>query len=429
MQYSIKKLPDSKVEFTVSLDKDELISYVNKTENQLAGEIQIEGFRPGKAPKEIIRKKIGEAKIREEALGLAIQSSLSEALAKESLDVIDQSDLKVNENTPDGLTYQAVFYVFPEMELGEYKGLTIKKNNIEVSENEVKNVLDEVLKSRAVLKPAERPAQIGDRVEIDFNIKDHGTVIKGGNSQNHPLVLGEEKFVPGFEAQIIGMKTGETKNFSIKIPVDYYQKTIAGKDLDFEVTLKKVEDMAVPKLDDEFAKSLGHANSLSELEVSVKQGLMAEKQEKEKDRIRGEILEKIASKIKVDVPAILIEKRLDSMVDGLDQELHRGGMELGLYLAQIKKTQDELRRDWRAQAEKQVKTSLVARAIAKAEKLKVSDEEVSQEMQTILSGYISRGAGPEVLQNINSEALKGKIAEILLNEKVFEILEKNTKFE
>jgi len=427
MTFTAEKLPDSKIKLVVSLDKKDLLSCVEEAEKRLAHDVKLEGFRPGKAPKDMVRKAVGEEKIREEALQLAVQLSLTKAMADEKLEVLNRVGFEIKENTPEKLVYWATFLIFPELVLGEYEGLGIKRNAVAVSDAEVKKILDEVLKSRTVFNEVKRPVRMGDRVEVDFTVKNDGAVIEGGKSENHPIILGDNKFVPGFEEQIIGMEKGGTKRFSLKVPADYYQKTIAGKELDFEVVVKRVEDKIVPKLDDEFAKSVGNFHSLKELEASVSQGLTLEKETKEKDRVRLAILEKIASATEVKVPLELIENRLDAMLRDLDSELHQKGMELGLYLAHIKKTQDELRCDWRPKAELQAKMGLIARTIAKKENLSVAEEEVNQELQIVLQQYImsgQNGAGPEALQNIDPEGLKGKIRDTLLNEKVFEFLEK-----
>ena len=427
MTFTAEKLPDSRVKLAVSLDKKDLLLFVEKAEKQLARDVKLEGFRPGKAPKDMVRKAIGEEKLREEALRLAVESSLAEAMASEKLEVLDRVGFEIKENFPEKLIYWATFLIFPELVLGKYEGLGVKRNAVVVSDGEVKKVLDEALKSRTVFNEVKRPAQLGDRVEVDFIIKESGAVIEGGKSENHPVVLGDGKFVPGFEERLVGMEKGGTKHFSLKIPADYYQKTIAGKELDFEVAVKRVEGKTVPKLDDEFAKSLGNFHSLKEVEASINQGLAIEKETKEKDRIRLAILEKIAAVTEVKVPPELIKNRLDAMLRDLDGELHQKGMELGLYLAHIKKTQDELRRDWRPKAELQAKMGLIARTIAKKEELSVGEEEVNRELQIVLQQYIMSGqggTGPEALQNIDPEGLKSKIRDALLNEKVFEFLEK-----
>ncbi len=428
MNTTYKKLADSKIELTVNLDKNDLASYVKETEDQLAKDIKLEGFRQGKAPIDMVRKKIGEDKIKEEAMQTAVQSSLRQVLMKEKLDVIDQVNFKIKENSSDKLVYNVTFVVFPEVQLGEYKNLGVKKNQISVDDSEIEKIIGDIQKSRTVFNEVRRPVQKGDKVEVDFTIKDKGAVIEGGKSQNHPVIIGDGLFIPGFEDQIIGMANGETKNFSLKIPGDYYQKAIAGKELDFEVIVKKIEDRVLPELNNDFVKTLGKFNSLEEVRGNIRQGLVAEKEVKEKDRVRLAILEKIGEKTKVEIPDVLVEKRIDEMITRLDNDLHQKGMELGPYLAHIKKTQDDLRKEWRPQAEVQVKMSLTARAVAKKEGLAVSDNEIDGELQTVLQQYVLNnqgGDGAKKLENINPDELKLKIKDMLMNEKVFEFLEEN----
>ncbi len=434
MTFTVKKLKDSEIELTADLNKEDLLLFAAEAEKRLAKELKIEGFRPGNAPKEMVRKKVGEQAIKEEALNLAVQSSLAKALAEEKIDIMEQADFKIKENSAERLIYQVKLIIFPDIRLGGYKDLTVKRNPILVDEKEVKNVMKEIADSRTILKEVKRSAQMGDRVEVDFTVKDGDALIDGGKSENHPVVLGENGFIPGFEAQIVGLKMGDKKSFSLKVPADFYQKSIAGKDLDFEVELKRIEERAVPKLDDDFAKSLGNIQSLKELEENIRQGLTLEKETKEKDRIRLAILKEIAGKTKVEIPSTLIEKRVDSMMQELDNELHQKGMELGLYLAQLKKNQDDLRREWRNKAEEQVKLSLIARAISKKEKIEVSEKEIDEELEITLQQYMARGGqdggpiGPEILQNLDPQQMKNKIHDVLLNEKVFRFLEKHTKF-
>jgi len=426
MTSRVDKLSNSRIKLIVSLDRDELLSFAEEAERQLAHDVKLKGFRPGRAPREQVRKAVGEEKIRELALQLAVQSTLKEALANEKLDIIDQTNFEVKENSGEKLVYWATFLIFPELVLGRYRGLNVKRNKIVVSDAEVSGILGDLLKSRTVFNEVQRPAQKGDRVEVDFTARDNNKIIEGGKSENHPIILGEGKFVPGFEEQIVGMKTGETKHFSLKTPAGYYQKAIAGKELNFEVVVKKVEDRTVPEADDNFARSLGDFHSLKELETSINQGLAMEKQIKERDRVRLAILGRIASATEVKIPPELIEKQLDAMLRDFDSELHQKGMELGLYLAHIKKTQDEIREEWRTRAEQRAEMELIVRAVAKAENLTVNDSEINEELQIVLQQYMMSGQGgssPEMLENINPEGLKKRIRDTLLNEKVFKFLE------
>jgi trigger factor len=414
----------------VSLNREDLISYIKITEKNLAKRLDIKGFRPGKATEDVVRKEIGEEKIKQEALELAISSSLSEILEKENLDVLEQKDLKIKKNSAESLVFEVLVLFFPKVTLGQYKGIALKKNPVSVTDSEVDEVLNSIAKSKSVLTETKEPAKKGDKIEIDFEVKDNGILIDGGKSENHPAVIGEGKFVPGFEEQIIGMKTGDDKKFSLKIPADYYQKSIAGKQLDFEVRLKKVENVATPEINDDFVKTLGNFSSLQVLKNSIKHSLILEKETKEKEKARLEIIEKITKDSKLELPAFLVERQLDDMIGDLDSELHQKGMELALYLAHIKKTQDDLRKEWRVRAEEQVKKILVARAIIKAEKIKVSEEELNAGVEEVLQKYIASGqAGSEkdILENIDPERLKNNIHNSLVNEKMFEFLEKEAK--
>ncbi len=423
MNHSLQKLKDAKVELTVEVSKDELLQFVAETEKAFSNELRADGFRQGKVPRDVMRQRVGEDVIRQDALQRTIESTLADALSEEKLDIISQEDFKIKENTPDKLVYTVVLLVYPPVELGPYKDLELKKNPIIVLPEEIQKVIDEVRQSRTSLHTVERPAQLGDRVEVDFTLKDGETIIEGGKSENHPIVLGEKRFVIGFEDHIIGMKVGEHKSFELPIPEDYFQKSIAGKTLSAEVELKKVEERHMPDVDDDFAKSLGRFTSVKELETNIEQGLTLEKENKEKERLRLKLVELIAEKSSCEIPAVLVEQRLESMLASFDQELHTMGMELGPYLSTIKKTQDELKEGWRKQAETQVKSSLILRAIAQAEKLKVSDEEMTEELQVILQQYTAQQGD---LKNIKIEEIKNRLYNLLLNEKVFTFLESHS---
>jgi trigger factor len=426
MEIKTKKLADSKVKLQVVLNKEELIDFVKEAEKLLANQIRVEGFRPGKVPHDLVRKNIGPEKIKEEALNIALRSSFSDAIAKEKFDVINQTDFKILKNTPECLEYEMILSIFPEVILGKYTGLDVEKNTISVTDGEIQKTLDELARMRAVTKPVERPAEKGDKVEVDFEIFQDGKLIDGGKSENHPLIIGEKQFIPGFEEEIIGLNSGDNKTFTIKTPADYHQKEIAGKEIKIELKLKKVEEYKIPEINDQFAINLGRFKSLQELKNNLKKSLEMEKENKEKERVRLEILNEIVKKSIMEIPSVLIDERLDSLIHEFDQELHEKDMELGLYLAHLKKTQDDLRKDWRPKAEAQVKMSLVARAIAKQEKISISDDEIEKEFAVLADHYTRQGM-LEQLQQSDPISIKSRIKDVLLNEKVFDFLEKSNE--
>ncbi len=424
MEQKIENLKNSQVKVVVSLNAEELIGYVKDAEQRLVSEIQMDGFRPGKVPPEVLRQKLGEDRIRQEALSFAIEGSLAQLIKKENLDFMNYENLKVLENSKELLKYEVTLTLFPSVQLGPYTGLVLKKIEAQVEDVEIEKVINDLLRSRTTFHEVQRPIQKDDRVEVDFTIKENGVVIDGGESKNHPITVGENKFVQGFEDNIIGMSVGEHKEFQLNIPKDYYQKTIAGKTLDAAVSVVKIEERAVPNLSDEFAQGLGTFTTVDDLRASIKNGILTEKQEKEKEKARINLVDQIVAKSKIDVPDFMIDQRLDSMLTSFDEELHRNGLDLPLYLAHLKKTQDDLRKEWRKQAESQVRSNLVLRAIARSEQITVPEEEIESELQQTLQYSMMRmGQSPEKLTPEDIENMRRRVQDIMLNEKVFSYLE------
>lgn len=424
VEVKFEKLKESQAKLTIKLDKKELEGYMSEAEQLTSRQVSVKGFRKGKAPKNLVRGKVGEEYLRQEALDIALRRSLQRTLFERELDVLKTLELKILKNTTDSFSYEVKFQLFPQTELGEYKGIELERRRQKVSDEDVESTLSYIQKSKATYTKSDSPVQKGDRVEVDFVVTRDGKTIEGGESKNHPLVVGQGGFLPGFEDALMGMVKGQHKDVLIKVPADYYQKAIAGADLEVKIDIKMIEHMDVPEIDDAFAKSLGNFSSLSELKKSIAEGISSEKEEKEKERIRGALLEKVAEKAKMDVPESMVEEQLDRMVDEFDESLRRQGMEMGLYLAHIKKTKEELRREWRVQAEKQVRLTLTMRAVAKKENIKVDDDEVKDAVNGTLKNYRTV---EEAAREVSLDGLFEKMQGALLRQKVFQFLEENAK--
>ena len=410
------------VELTIELGKEDLVGYVKETEESLAKELELPGFRKGKAPLDKVREKVGAAVILESALQAAIQGSLAKVIAEQHLDVLEASQLNVKENSPERLVYTVDLQLFPSASLPSLGTIKIGRKEVQVESNEIDKTLETLRASRAILNGKSGVAEKGDRVEVDFEIRSGGSVITDGISKNHPIIIGHGHFIPGFEEQLVGMKKGEHKSFSLEAPADFANKEIAGKKLDFEVTMNDIKSVALPELNDDFAKTLGKFDNLDQLIMNLKDSLLQEKQDKEQQRMRLEIMNAIMDKSECAVPESMVVGQIDSMIKNFDQDLHRHDMELGLYLSKLGKTQEDLRKEWRNEAERQVKMALVLHAVIKEQNISVTPEEVNQAAESLVQSAILRGQGSEQL---DLERIKSTLRSQMLNEKTFEFLERS----
>ena len=419
MNYKLQK-NNSHLVILVDLDKKDVQNYLSEAEKYLANSLKLKGFRTGKAPADIAKRHLDANEVLSQATDMAIKQTLIEILIREKIEVLDGPEIKIEKNNSSELSFKANLTVFPEVVLGEYISLIAKKQKIIIEEKEINSTLDYIRNSMAKLERTGQPARIGDRVELDIHISENGQGIDGGESHNHPLILGETKLMPGVEQEILGLSEGENKKFNINVPVDYQDQRVAGKKLDFDIKVEGVHRIIKPELDNDFIKKLGNFNTLEDLKNSIQEGIKIEKEKEEKEKIRISLLNQVIDNSKFDVPEILVNRQLDKMVADFDNNLHQQGMELSLYLAHIKKTLEDLKSQWREQAFKTVKSALILREIAKKEKITVSEEEIKNKMNEFLMKLANIKQAKE---QIDLEALRKNIEQSVINEKVFTFLE------
>ncbi len=432
MDVKLNKISSNKVELEIEIPAPQMESYFNLAASELSKDMKVDGFRPGKIPAEIVEREKGSQKLYDGAANLAIQKTLPKAIldlpadeAGNKIEIVGQPDiviLQIARGNP--MKYKATFWVVPEVELGNYKGLKVKKKELKVKHEEVDESLKHLQRSRVKLVTVNRPAAKGDRVEIDFTTRSSSVKIEGGESKNHPLIIGEARFIPGFEKELERMKEGEEKEFTLKAPEDWPQKNLAGRILDFQVKMNLVQERDIPKLSDEFAKSLGDFQSLDQLKKNIKEGIFQEKELKEKERIRMELIERVVENSKMDIPKALIDIELDRMVEELRANVESMGLDFDRYLKEIRKPVEELKKEWREQAEKRVKISLALKAIAKKEKIEVSEKEIEEKINEDLKHHPD---SEELKKNIDLQALKEYTKGVIKNNKAFEFLEREAK--
>lgn len=421
MDFKLKPKNDGSSELIVELNQEELLRYFQVAKSRLGQVVAVDGFRKGKAPDSVLDNHLPEIQVRQTALEDAIQGSLARVLEEQKFDVAKTADLKVLDNTPDLLRYSVQLFLFPEVKLPDLATIKIAKQVAVVQNEEIAEALKVIQNMRATFSPKDATAENGDRVEVDFSVSLDGQVLDGGESKNHPLVIGGKGFMPGFEDALIGMQAGEEKKFSLTAPTDYFHKELAGKKLDFIVKLNRVQTVNLPEISDAFAQELGRFKDVEQLKLNVHQGILQEKQEKEQQRVRLAILEEIIKATTITAPAFLVTQELEVMVTNFDQELHSKGLELTMYLARMNKTLDSLRQDWTPEAERQAKIGLIIRAVAKEKSIEVVPEEIEQAFNEAVQSAVVQG-GADVSQ-IDGQAARQRIADRLVREKTLNFIE------
>lgn len=424
MEIKINSLPKSKVEIIICLDQKDILPFKEIALKELNKNLKINGYRLGKAPLAIAENNLSPLKIYEKAAVLAIEKLYPQIVKEKKIQAIGYPNINITKIIPNQeVEFKAEVSILPGLSLPDYKKITqdMKKEKKEVSieKKEVEEALLWLQNSRSALEKTNRPAKEGDIVTIDYEIKENESLIKNGEDKNYSFVLGKGHFMPGFEENLIGMKNGENKFFNLNVPDSWPQEDLQGKKLAVKIALKEIKKKILPSLDDEFAKKLGKFENLEELKKNIVKGLKMEKKEKEKERWRLAILDKIIVSTKADIPEMLVQAEVEKMLEELKIHLEKIQLTFEKYLEQIKKTEEELRKDFQELAKKRVLSGLILREIGILEKIEVSENEIKDKINDIVRQIPEQ----EIKEKINPEDLKEFALGIVRNEKVFQILE------
>lgn len=427
MQVTVKKLPESKVEVSVSLPWEEWKSEIDHAAEGLASQAKVAGFRPGKAPRDIIEKRFGKQTLLVEAAEHVVSHSYAKALEQEKIDAIGKPEVTLGKVTEgEVFEYSVVSAVMPEVTLKPWKDAikkvneTFKKKTVTVDEKEIDTELERLAAMRAKFVTVSREAKLDDNVLVDFTVLQDGVVIDGGKSEKHPLVLGKGVFIPGFEEQLVGMKENDEKSFELTFPKEYHAAHLAGKPATFQVKMRLVQEREVPVLDDEFAKSLGNFESLEKVKENMRKGLLEEKQVKSKEDHRAEILDTLVGKAELEYPDVLIDQELSRMTREFEMQVQSMGVNLATYLEQTKKTEEGLRAEWLPQAKKRLAAHLIIETLTEEEEITIPTEDIEAEMNKALQYYKNT---KDMEKNIDMERLYNAVEEQLRNEKALVWLE------
>ena len=384
----VEKMEKSRVAVTVEVGAEEFEAAVAKAYAKARNKLSIPGFRPGKAPRQMIEKLYGAGVFYRDAVDIALPEAYTQAVSTSGLDVIGYPDIEIVDDKIDenGFTFKATVAVYPEVKLGQYKGLTAEKEEVKVTADDVKERLNEMAERNARLVSVDRKAKKGDIAVIDFEGFDNGEAFEGGKGENYELELGSGSFVPGFEDQVVGMKAGDEKDLDITFPEDYH-KDLAGKKVVFHVKAKEIKCKELPKLDDDFAKDVSEYDTLKELKDSIKREITEQREQAVKYAFENALMEKVADGIECDIPDAMIDEQCARFLEEFKQRLQSQGIPYDQYCKMTGMDEAKFMEEGKEPATRQVRMDLAVGAIIKEEKLDVTDEEVEKQYADLAEKY------------------------------------------
>ena len=378
----------SKAKITVEIERDLMDSGANQAYLKARKDIQLPGFRKGKAPRKLIESIYGAHVFYEDGLEEIFPQVYQFAVVEQELKAVGRPSLTGMDIAEDGsVTIVLETELYPEVTLGQYRGLEVEKVEPSVTDEEVEAELDRMAKNVASRETVERPAADGDTVNLDFEGFDNGVAFEGGKGEKFDLVLGSGSFIPGFEEQVVGMSAGEEKDIDVTFPADYHAKELAGKPVTFHIKVNGITVERIPEKDDEFAKDVSEFDTLEALRADIRAKQLESRKQSIERAFESAAVEKAAENATADIPEALVEEELDRQMNNFAYQLQSSGMTMEQYAKMVGGDLSTMRKALRPSAEKQAKVDVTLGEIVKVENLEVTDEEVEAEYQSLADTY------------------------------------------
>ena len=404
---SCEKVEKSQVALTIEVGAEEFEAAVEKAYRKLRRKINVPGFRPGRAPRKIIEGMYGAEVFFEEAINIAFPEAYEAAVKEQELQVVGYPAVElVGDATQDGFTFKATAPVYPEVTLGQYKGLSAPKDEVKVTAADVDERVKILQDRNTRLVSVDREAKEGDTAVIDFEGFLEGKPFDGGKGENYSLELGSGSFVPGFEEQLVGAKAGDEKELDITFPEDYHED-LAGKAVVFKVKVHEVKEKEVPALDDEFAKDVSEFDTLKDLKADLKKKITEERQKDADRAFEDALMEQVAEGITADVPDAMVEGQARQFLENFKMQIAQSGIPYDQYLKMTGTEMGAFRAMFKDQAERQVKTRLALQKVVELEGITVSDKELEEEYAKMAEQY--KMEVEKVKAIVSKEALEGDL--------------------
>ena len=418
----LEELENNVIKLSIKVPHDEVMPYLEEAALHLSQESSIPGFRPGKAGYEIVKQRLGEMKIYEEALETIVRKTFVEAVLANDIESVGAPKIDVEKLAPgNDIVYTAEVSLMPKIKvLADFASLSVKAKKVTAEEKDVDLALKDIQRMQTKEVRAKSGVVVSekDKVVISTNMKKAGVPVEGGQSPNHAIYLTEDYYIPGFKEEILGMREGDQKTFTLKFPKEHVQKMLAGEDIEFEIELKEIYHLEPPELDDAFATSLG-IKDLKELKDKLHENILLEEEKEEMFRQEKEMLELLATKTQIEnIPDLLVNEELEKMIQELKRGVEEQGADFEEYLKNIKKTYSELKLDFTPQAINRIKIALIMREIAKQEKITVEDKELDEELDKAALRYEDEDAKKQIY----SPQYRDYMEQMIRNRKVISML-------
>lgn len=424
MKATWEKLENNQGVLTVEVEESRVDKAIDQAFNKVVKKINVPGFRKGKVPRKIFEARFGIESLYQDALDIILPEAYSEAVQETGIDPVDRPEVDVEQmGKGQALIFKATVTVKPEVKLGDYKGLAVEAKDFAVTDEAIAEELKAMQNRSAELVVLEDDAAVaaGDFAIIDFTGFVEGEEFEGGAAENYQLEIGSGTFIPGFEDQVIGMKKGEEKDVNVTFPEDYHAKDLAGEPVVFKVKVNEIKRKNLPELDDEFAKDVSEFDTLDELKADIKNKL-EEKAKVDAENFKKEsLIEQATANATIDIPEVMVEQEINHMVNDFAQRLQYQGMNLELYYQFTGLDEEKLRDQFREDAQKRVRTSLVLEAISEAENVEVTEEDINAELDVMAEQYKRSAdelrkifAGRDGLASLNQDIRMRKTIDLLV---------------
>lgn len=422
MKTKSKKISDSRVELTVTLDADDLKKAQEKALEKLAKVVKVEGFRKGKVPVDVAAKFIPENDLNAETIDFAVRSTVVEAFREAEKSPLVLPNVNVTKYVPGEMAeYTAVADIIPEVKLGDHKKLGVKKPEVKVTDKDIKQVLENIATSFAEKKVAKKAAELGDEVIIDFVGKKDGKEFNGGSAKDYKLTLGSQTFIPGFEDGIVGHSSGDKFDLELTFPKDYGVKDLAGAKTVFEVLVKQVNEIKKPAIDDELAAKCGPFKNVDELKADIRKNIELQNEQRINEKYKNDLVDALVKKSTVPAPEILVDDQMRMIRDDVTRNASSRGMSFEEFIEQSGDTMDKWEKEARKVAETRVKASLALQNLALENKITVSDDDVNAKIAELRDVYKK---SPDALKQLKDPNVKNDIRNRLTIEATLDFLVK-----